>query len=244
MNLLSAVLAGGIAALCHSMGAETAGKSFVIAAAIGAVYALINGIPMRLGTIDNDGYNACATGKNPGALRANWLQLKVNEQTTAGVRLKDMPEAWFAMPADEEMKNGMTAVVGVFACNRLMDEKRFAEADREMERLLSMDTGIVGLHRSLMKGDRIFCELLGEGRKERIDKLREKEQRKVAKAMKKFPAVLRTEYAYALLEEKDGEKAGKIREEFEKMAEKYPYPCDIEAERELMETADSCSREG
>ncbi len=58
MNLLSAVLAGGIAALCHSMGAETAGKSFVIAAAIGAVYALINGIPMRLGTIDNDGYNA------------------------------------------------------------------------------------------------------------------------------------------------------------------------------------------
>jgi hypothetical protein len=244
MNLLSAVLAGGIAALCHSMGAETAGKSFVIAAAIGAVYALINGIPMRLGTIDNDGYNACATGKNPGALRANWLQLKVNEQTTAGVRLKDMPEAWFAMPADEEMKNGMTAVVGVFACNRLMDEKRFAEADREMERLLSMDTGIVGLHRSLMKGDRIFCELLGEGRKERIDKLRDKEQRKVAKAMKKFPAVLRTEYAYALLEEKDGEKAGKIREEFEKMAEKYPYPCDIEAERELMETADSCSREG
>ena len=66
----------------------------------------------------------------------------------------------------------------------------------------------------------------------------------MAKAMKKFPAVLRTEYAYALLEEKDGEKAGKIREEFEKMAEKYPYPCDIEAERELMETADSCSRVG
>lgn len=236
MNLLSAVLAGGLAALCRGMGA---GKLFTAGAAIGAVYAAMNGIPMRLGTIDNDGYNAYSTGKNPRALRANWIQLKVNEQIAAGVRLKDMPEEWFVVPTDEEMKNGMAAVIGVFACNRLMDEKRFAEADRGMERLLSMDTGIVGVHRSLMKGDQIFCELLGEGRKERIDKLRDKEQRKVAKAMKKFPSVLRTEYAYALLAEKNGDKARKIRDEFEKIAQKYPYPCDIESERELMEAADS-----
>ncbi|MEY8427804.1 hypothetical protein AALA00_08845 [Lachnospiraceae bacterium 46-15] len=241
-NLLSAFFAGGLAVLFHGMGAEAAEKLFEAAAVIGAVYAIMNGIPMRLGTIDNDGYHAYSAGKNPGALRANWLQLKVNEQIAAGVRLKDMPKEWFEMPSDEEMKNGMTAVIGVLVCNRLMDEKRFAEADREIERLLSMDTGIVGIHRNLMKGDQIFCELLGEERKEHIDRLRDKEQRKVAKAMKKFPSVLRTEYAYALLAEKDEDKARKIRDEFEKMAEKYPYPCDVESERELMEAADSYSR--
>ena len=56
---------------------------------------------------------------------------------------------------------------------------------------------------------------------------------------KNFPSVVRTEYAYALLALKDTAKANAARDLFEKAAKTYPYPSDVQAERELMEIADS-----
>ena len=85
--------------------------------------------------------------------------------------------------------------------------------------------------------DRIYVELIRENRPEALEALRTKDQVKFMKSMKKFPSVLRTEYAYALLAEKDPEKAQKVVEMFEKTARTYPNPNEIEIERELMETA-------
>lgn len=170
--------------------------------------------------------------------RSFWIQLKINEQIASGVRLKDMPDEWFEIPSEESMKNSMTAVIGVFACNRLMDQMKFEEAEQIMEKLLQMDTGIVGIHRNLMVVDRIYCELVRENRQDRLNNMLDKQQKKFMKAMKNFPSVVRTEYAYALLAEKDQTIAVQMKEKFDKMAKKYPYPSEIVAERELMSLAD------
>ena len=206
---------------------------------IGVAIALMNGIPLRLGTVDNDGYNALSLGKNPDAMGAFWLQLKVNEQIAKGIRLKDMPDEWFAVPDDEAMQNSMVATQGVLAANRLMDQQRFSEADRLIAHLLEIDSGIVGLHRSLMICDRMYCELIQDNRKEILEEMHTKEQIQFMKAMKQFPSVVRTEYAYALLALKDTAKANAALNLFEKVAKTYPYPSDVQAERELMEIADS-----
>jgi hypothetical protein len=207
---------------------------FLILSAVGAACAIANGVPLRLSTLDNDGYNTLSLMKHKEALRSLWIQLKVSEQVANGVRPKDMPAEWFVVPSDEEMHNSMVAVVGVFACNRLMDEQDFQKANALMKHLLAMDSGMVGLHRHLLICDRIFCELL-EGNTEEATKLLTREQKKFMKALKKFPCVLRTEYAYALFVEKDGKKAINCEESFEKIAKTYPYPGDLQAERELME---------
>jgi len=206
---------------------------------IGVAIALMNGIPLRLGTVDNDGYNALSLGKNPDAMRAFWLQLKVNEQIAKGIRLKDMPDEWFAVPDDEAMQNSMVATQGVFATNRLMDQQRFEDADRLIAHLLEIDSGIIGLHRNLMICDRMYCELIQDNRKEILEEMLTKEQIKFMRAMKKFPSVVRTEYAYALLALKDTAKANATRDIFEKVAKTYPYPSDVRSERELMKIADS-----
>ena len=206
---------------------------------IGVAIALMNGIPLRLGTVDNDGYNALSLGKNPDAMGAFWLQLKANEQIAKGIRLKDMPDEWFAVPDDEAMQNSMVATQGVLAANRLMDQQRFSEADRLIAHLLEIDSGIVGLHRSLMICDRMYCELIRDNRKEILAEMHTKEQIQFMKAMKQFPSVVRTEYAYALLALKDTAKANAALNLFEKAAKTYPYPSDVQAERELMEIADS-----
>lgn len=207
-------------------------------AIIGVGFAIMNGVPMRMGTVDNDGYNAFSLTRNSEALQSFWMQMKVNAEIAKGLRLKDMPDEWFEIPSDESMKNSMVVVKGIFTCNRLMDQQNFAEADKLMKHIMSIESGIVGLHRSLMVCDRMYIELITENRKDVIDGMLTKEQKKFMKQMKKFPSVLRTDYALALLHDKDKGNAEKIKLLFEKCAKSYPYPNDVESEYELMENAD------
>jgi len=215
-------------------------------AVIGNAYALMNGVPMRLGTVDNDGYNALSLGKSPEALRSFWVQMKVNEQMAKGKCITELPADWFTPPSDEGMQNSMTSVMGVFACNRMMVEKKFEEAAALMQHYMEIDTAIVGLHRNLMLCDMIYCELVGENRCEVVSEYLSREQKKFMKSMKKFPTVLRTEYVCALLDRYDPKKAEEIETQFEAVAKTYPYPSDIESERELMRHAKACAsqREG
>ena len=207
-------------------------------AVIGFILALMNGIPMRLGTVDNDGYNAFALTRNAEAMRSFWVQMKTNEQIAKGVRLKDLPDEWFAVPSDEAMKNSMVVVLGVFVCNRLMDAHKFEETDTLMAHIQEIDSGIVDLHRRLMVCDQMYVEMITENRREILEGMLDKEQKKFMKSMKNFPSVLRTEYVYALLCEKNIVKANKIKNQFEKCAKTYPYQNDVQSERELMEIAE------
>lgn len=205
---------------------------------IGVFFALSNGIPLRMNGVDNDGRNALSLGKDAEALRAFWVQMKINEQTASGLRLRDMPEEWFALPAEKGMQNGITSALAVFRCNRLVDEQRFDEADALMAEILDGENAVLGLYKNMLRCDRIYCELIGENRAEVLNGLLTREQGKFMKAMKRFPSVLRTQYAYALLAEQNKKKAGKYKALFEKAACRHPYQADIESERELIKIAE------
>lgn len=207
---------------------------YVTIVVIGIAFALTNGIPMQVGPISNDGHNALSLGKNSKAMQAFWLQLKVNNEQGKGMRLKEMPESWFPVPADEDMDNGLIAALGVFRVSWLMDQLRLEEAAEYIENLLGKETGIIGLHRSLLLNERIYCELVVKGNISEAIYLHNKEHEKFVKSMKNTPNVIRGEYAYALLAEKDEKKAEELLSHFEKVAKTYPYPREIEGERELI----------
>lgn len=233
MNVISALVFGVVAYF-----AQGNKVLFVFAASMvvmGVAYASANGIPMQVGQISNDGHNALSLGKNPAAKRAFWLQLKINEQVAKGKRLKELPASWFAVPADEDMNNGLVTALAVFHANWLMDQSRLEEAAEYMKQLLHKKTGIIGLHRSLLINDRIYCELIVNKNTSEAIYLHNKEHEKFVKQMKNHPSIIRSEYAYALLVEKDEEKAEKLLTHFEKVAKTYPYAQDIESEKELME---------
>ena len=231
MNLAAAAVFGGLGWL--TAGIPLLSAIWCMAALAGLALALLNGIPMSA-AVPNDGYNALCLHRSQSARDSFWIQLKVNEQIAKGKRLHQMPEEWFAVPTDEEMKNSMTAVRGVLACNRLMDACRLEEAAGLMTRLLQMDSGIVPLHRNLLLLDLLYCELTGENRREVAEALFTGELKKFVRSMRQNPSVLRTLYTYALLQERDGAKAAALQTQFEKIAETYPYPCEIQGERVLM----------
>ena len=214
------------------------GAVFAIISLFGLYFAATNGIPMNTGMLDNDGKNAVSMRKSVEAQRSLWLQLKVNELTTEGVRMKDMPAEWFEVPSDEAMKNPLTAAVGVLCCARLMDEMKLAEADALMRRFLYMKTGINAIHRAALACDRIFIELIGENRPLVIKRMLSQQQLKIMKMLKTQPSVMRTEYAIKLLYDNDPEGAKKVLAAFDKAAVKYPSPQEMDAERELIALAD------
>ena len=240
-NLLTAVLALALYGPARRVPLLAAFLLFL--AVIGGFTAAMNGIPLRLGNIDNDGRNALSLGRDPAALRAFWVQMKVAEAQAQGLRLREMPGDWFSMPPDEALQNPMTAAQGVLACNRLMDEGRLAEADRAMAHLLAVSQGVVGLHRGLLVCDRVTVELLGEARPEVLKGFLTPGQEKFMGQMKRFPSVLRTRYLHALLAERDVAKAAAIRARFETVAGTYPYPADIASERELLALGDARAAE-
>lgn len=234
LNLITAALFFSLSFLCK--GIPVLFALLRMSAVMGLGVALLNGIPMRVGPVDNDGRNALALSKDSEAMRAFWVQMQVAAQTARGVRLKDMPEAWFQLPPADTMQSGVTATLGVLAANRLMDQHRFQEADELMAQLLELDS-LMGLHRNMMLCDRIFLELIGAGRPEIVEGFRTKDFEKGLRAMRSLPSVLRTEYALALLLEKDADKAEKILAQFDVQTKSYPYPCEVEGERELMKIA-------
>jgi hypothetical protein len=141
------------------------------------------------------------------------------------------------------MKDSQIAVAGILACGRLLDEHRFSEAKEWIMHFLGLECSIAGLHRNMLICDQIYCSLLCREPARTVEQLLTKHQKKFMKTMKKYPSVLRTEYTCALLIENDGRKAEKIKGQFEKISKTYPYPADMQCERELMEIAYDCWEE-
>ena len=133
------------------------------------------------------------------------------------------------------MNDAMTAALGVLACNRLMDAHQFDAAAALMARMTRC-TAMAGVHRAMMACDMEYIALITRG-KAAQETARTAAQQKIMKQMKDFPSVLRIEYACALLKEGDRAGAERIRARFEKLAGRYPYPGDVQSERELMDIA-------
>lgn len=211
--------------------------AMIMSAIMGFASALVNGIPMKIGNINNDGYNAVQLGRDKDALKALWVQLKMNEALAEGIGIREMPEEWFES-IDGKNDNPMITSIKVFYCNRLMEMHKFEQTKEEIKKVLESNMVLVGVYRYLLICDYIYCELIDENIIE-AEEFYTKDLQKFMKSMKKFPAILRTKYTYELLHNKDSKQAEKLRTLFNIMSEKYPYTSDIEAENELMDIAKS-----
>ena len=215
--------------------------SFLTTAAIfGAAFAVLNGVPMEMGGLANDGRNLLALRRDAGARRALWLQLAVNARMTDGDRLGDMPEQWFALPAGADLKNPLLCAVEVFAINRLHDLHRFDEARIRSERLMERVPGMLELHKNELRCELLFYALL-DGRAADFERLYTPALKKYIRATRAYPARVRLRYACALLHDGDTGRAAQLRQEFEKAARAYPFDGEVRAERRLLELVDAAA---
>ncbi len=234
MNLITALVFLGLFFLSRD------GKylpAFLLSLALfGLVFAITNGVPLKTPMVSNDGCNALSLGKDLTALRAFWVQLKVNEAQMNNSRLKELPEEWFSLPADADLQNPMISTVAVLRENRLMDLQDFEGAEALIRELLSDSCTLVGLYRHLLTLDLVYLDLLRRGTEADLSPLKEKDLAAFLRQMKRFPSVLRTLYGAALAagEEKN---AAEILTRFEQIGAAYPAAGEYASERELVALA-------
>ena len=240
MNLIASAVFYALYLICRPI--PTLSLIMLVGVIVGIAYAMMNGIPMRLGAIDNDGYNLYAQTKSQAAMEAMRIQLLIAEASARGVRLRDMPGEWFVIPDGASLENSMVAVISVFACNRLMDEGKYDEAEEAIRSLCAAKTGMVGVHRSLLICDRLTCLLL-RGDTAAAEQCLTKQLLSFMKAMKNNPTILRCQYAVARLLKQDDGEAQAVMKRFEQCAKTHPFVSDIESEREIIAAIDAAKTE-
>lgn len=197
---------------------------------------IMNGVPLKLGGVNNDGYNALEIWRNKKANKVMWQQLKINEMLMNGASLLDVPASWFVLPEADEMNNSIIATSAVYIQNRYLGNHQYDKALELAKSLINNENAIMGIHKNLLKLDVVYCELL-KGNTSAVDEFLDKDVKNTIKAMPTFISVLRTNYAIALLKDNDEAQAKKIMETFDKVATKYPYQGEVTIEKSLMEVA-------
>ena len=208
---------------------------FALLAIIGLIIGLMNIVPLRMGGIANDGFNALTLRKREKARHALWLQLRINALTTKGVRFRDLPVEWFDMPNDSDLNDVMLASAAIFRFNYLMDRHEFEEGKTLAEHLLNKADKMLEVHKNELRCELLFLEIIGECRKEEISRLYDRQLKKYIKATGSYVSRQRLLYAYARLVSHNDTEAEKAYEQFNKSCTTHPNAGDIVSERELIE---------
>ena len=93
----------------------------------GVSLGLLNGIPFKRG-ITNDAANVRLMRKYPKSKKAMIVQLRVNACIQEGIRIKDMPEEWFAWVDDIDYGEPMQLNIRLLQVGRLLDLGQMEEA--------------------------------------------------------------------------------------------------------------------
>jgi len=212
---------------------------FALFAVIGLLSGLFNIIPLKIGGIANDGFNALTLCKREKARHAFWLQLCISALITEGTRLRDMPAEWFDMPEDSDLNDVMIASIAVFRFSYLIDRHEFTAARKLAEHLLITADKMLEVHKNEMRCELLFLEIINECRKEEINCLYNRQLKNYINATRTYVSRQRLLYAYARLVSHDAIEAEKALKQFNKSCNTYPQIGEIVGERELIDLIDS-----
>lgn len=178
---------------------------------VGLFLAVTNGIPMRLGGMQNDGMNILILCRLPEKRKDFVHQLQIVAAATEGKRMSEMPAEWFDVSPVDDYKDFLRLASRLNHQARLIDEGNFLAAHAAVEDLLQHFDELPKLIQFELAGECVFTELLTENRKEFIDKYWTKEQADYVRNSARFSsAKQRILFAYALFAEKDTDKAQQI----------------------------------
>ena len=191
---------------------------------------LINGIPFRL-LVNNDMRNIILFKNDKEAFKNFFDSLRIQDMISTGLRLKDISDEYIYRPKKITSTGDIDRQH--MYCNKLMDEHNFKKAIREIKRIVN-NNDINMIYKADLINDLIYCYIILDMNTGEIDKLRSKEILNVFRQMKDNPSILRTEYAYQLVINKDEEEANKILNRFNKVGKTFPYESLYLCDKELI----------
>ena len=235
VNLLCAIVSLLLLIFCDGM---PSGLRYFLAAtlAIGLVFALLNGIPLKFGGVANDGYNLFNLHRDKQAVKGFAVQLLVNEKLQNGTRLAHMPNELFDLGGDINYRDPLQANVGLMSFSRELDQGHLELAHEHFKELLhSHDDELIPLYKLEAKSELTYTSL-ATGDKELAqacvaDKMMMTYITKHARVMSSKQRVL---MAKALLLDGDRARAEQLYNEVIARHDSYLMQGEVETDIELM----------
>lgn len=235
MNLLCATLVLVVILFCNYFGVFF--QNFLAAMVVmGYAFALLNGIPMKLGGIANDGYNILYLNRDKQAVKGFAAQLIVNEKLQNGMRLSEMPDEVFDLGGEINYSDPLQANVALMFISRELDKGNVEAAHEQFKELLNNHRKELMPLLKLEAGCELAFTSLATGDKEVArntfnDELLMKYITKYARVMSSKQRVL---MAKALLFDGDRAEAERLYNEVVASRDKYLMQGEVESDIEQM----------
>lgn len=195
---------------------------------------LLNGIPMKLGGVGNDGYNMIVMRKNMIARRGLVVSLRANVLIQEGVRPKDMPDALFVISEKIDYRNPLEVTLPMMVASRLVDEMRYAEALTEYEGLYGHRDEIIPLYVKEIACELVFLRLMNDDMAGAAALLDDKLRKYIEAYRKVMSSKERILCAVALKLDNDREKALSIYENLKSRENDYLLQGEVKSDLAIM----------
>ncbi|MDE7109248.1 MAG: hypothetical protein K2O49_04695 [Muribaculaceae bacterium] len=207
---------------------------------IDALIILLNGIPMQLGGVGNDGYNLILLRRSRLCRAALACQLRTNSLIQQGLRPRDLPGDLFPYPDEIDYHNPLEVSIPIMKSGIYIDEGKNYDALRIYENLYSHKNEIMPLYVQEIACELIWLRLLA-GDKEGAMALLDPEMKKYLESNRRMMSSKeRILCAVALLIENDREKADTIYKELYGRKEEYLLQGEVKSDLALMEDLLKC----
>ena len=128
-------------------------------AIIGFLYALVNGLPLKLNGIGNDGYNILHLEKTPKNKRLLCHMLRANAMIQEGIQPKDLPEELF-VAEDIDWSDGIQANWQIMVVARMENLHQWEEAYDKLSEAIDAKDRILKLFYNELAIEMVFICLV------------------------------------------------------------------------------------
>ena len=214
--------------------------AFLFPAFVNAYFAIVSILPIKTKFLNTDGKQLFDLLKHKNMRKSFWACEKISAAQYRGVKFEDIPSEWFTETDDTQ--SVYAASIRAVRLLALAETDEPKEVCALIEKELSENHALSGTAKGLLTCMRIYYESIGERNADTLKNLTTQTQIDFMKRMKNVPSVIQTEYAYALLVEKDVREASRIKARLEKISKKYPFPAEIDTAKKLITRADEISK--
>ena len=201
---------------------------------VGYYLFIVNGIPLKIGGIANDGYNVFSSGdKDPIGQRAFYIQLDINARLSNGIQMNDIPFEDIALPEDANLSNPLVTGAKILEYYWYMNRNELENAKNLLEQILATDK-VIPLMRNMVKMERVFVEILTENKQSIIDDMWTKDVQRYIKQAKYDIHARRVEVAMAMREDRQSTKTKNAKEKYKKIEKNCPVIGELMLSNKLL----------
>ena len=208
---------------------------FLMLTFTGLFLALMNGLPLTVNGLSNDGRNIIILARKP-EMRLHFLNMmRIAGEMSGGHRLKDMPGEWFTDEPVKNVKDYFILSSRVTYMSLLEDKGNLDKAREIAEELMTFGKKLPQIFALEVGTENVMLELMTTNRRDIVEKLWNKQLQRYTSANSKYsPMKFAVLYAVELIHNNNKEKAETYRQKLEKNMDNFTMPGEAKTALKLI----------